>query len=215
MIITTLILALFYSGILAIPTIQPESWSNDTRTVATCESCSVHGHKSGNASASATDAGSGASESSESSEWTIRRLQRKCYKNNQICVWKFGIDCGHDRVTKCYFVVNSLGRNKTATETDSPDHVCGRFTVSSGWSGQFGPGNGFSVLALVDNESQLIAWPSYSDKQIQNGTVVKPDQTYTPKKLKGTDKGGRREDEQSEDEEEGEGSPTSVNSGGW
>ncbi|KAF3013307.1 hypothetical protein G7054_g2838 [Neopestalotiopsis clavispora] len=209
--ITGLLLAILYSGVLGLPTIPPsESSLNDNQTIATCESCSAPDHDDSPPSTDITD---------KPIEWTLRELQRKCYKEDKICIWKFGIDCSNNHLTKCYFVVNSTGGNKTAKETDSLTHLCGRFTVSSGWSSQFGPGRGFSVLALVDTQSELIAWPSYSDKQLQNGTAVTPDQKYIPKKLTDVFKGadvqsdGGVVDEEGAWEEEEKSAP--VQSGGW
>lgn len=58
---------------------------------------------------------------------------------------------------------------------------CGKFTVSSAWSGQFGAGNGFTTLAVTDDES--IVFPAYTDKQVVNGVAVSPDQSYAPQDL--------------------------------
>ena len=60
---------------------------------------------------------------------------------------------------------------------------CGAYTVTSGWSGQFGEGNGFTTLSVVDQAKKLIVWPAYTDKQLAGGKVVKPDQAYAPTKL--------------------------------
>ncbi|GKU14751.1 unnamed protein product [Fusarium langsethiae] len=59
---------------------------------------------------------------------------------------------------------------------------CGDYTVTSGWSGQFGPGNGFTTFSVVSSKRQIV-WPAYTDKQVQGGKVVKPDQSYTPANL--------------------------------
>ena len=57
----------------------------------------------------------------------------------------------------------------------------GPFTVGSGWSGQFGPGNGFTTFSVV--RGGLIAYPAYRDVQLANGKSVRPDQSYTPQNL--------------------------------
>lgn len=64
------------------------------------------------------------------------------------------------------------------------------FTVTSGWSNHFGPGKGFTVLAIVEKKAgkerskkeetkgSWIVWPSYTDMQLENGNVVVPDQRH-------------------------------------
>lgn len=40
-----------------------------------------------------------------------------------------------------------------------------------------------TTLAVVNNAAKLIVYPAYTDKQLTNGTVVTPDQSYTPQAL--------------------------------
>jgi hypothetical protein len=61
--------------------------------------------------------------------------------------------------------------------------TCGKYTITSNWSGQFGKGKGFTTLAVVDNPTSQIIYPGYKDTQLVNGTVVKPDQSYAPAAL--------------------------------
>ncbi|CRK23756.1 hypothetical protein BN1708_013790, partial [Verticillium longisporum] len=56
--------------------------------------------------------------------------------------------------------------------------TCGPYTVTSSWSGQFGEGNGFTTLAVVNRSSKQIVWPAYTDKQLAKAVVVKPNQSY-------------------------------------
>jgi hypothetical protein len=60
--------------------------------------------------------------------------------------------------------------------------MCGSYTVTSGWSGQFGAGNGFTVLAVKDTTANLIAYPSYTDNQLAGGAVV-ADQAWATQPL--------------------------------
>ena len=112
-------------------------------------------------------------------QWTIENLKRVCNNHNSKCVWTFGINTHLAPPTACTLKVEA----DTASEASGGPANCGDFTVTSGWSGQFGPGNGFTVLSVVYNPSRLITWPSYTDKQVQSGQVVKPDQSYAPQRI--------------------------------
>ncbi|KAJ5642019.1 hypothetical protein N7490_006019 [Penicillium lividum] len=114
-----------------------------------------------------------------SSTWTIDSMKRVCNAADTSCTWTFGIDTGSGTATSCKFVV----KGTTASELNGGPATCGDFTVTSGWSGQFGPGNGFTTLAVVDNVSRQIVYPAYTDVQLDTGKVVTPDQSYTPANL--------------------------------
>ena len=60
---------------------------------------------------------------------------------------------------------------------------CGKYTISTGWSDQFGKDQGFTTLSVVNNDIKQIIWPAYTDKQLSGGKLVKPDQSYSPAKL--------------------------------
>lgn len=110
-------------------------------------------------------------------QWTIEKMKRVC--GSGVCTWSFTIDNHVSAVTPCTFKV----KGSPATQTDSSGNVCGVYTVSTGWSGQFGAGNGFTTLAVVDNTKKQIIYPAYTDKQLASGKVVTPDQSYTPQNL--------------------------------
>lgn len=113
--------------------------------------------------------------------WTIRQLRRNCDPHDTKCDWCFGIDEGNGQVTPCSFTVHA--QHQGASRTDSQGHCCGKFTVSLGWSGFFGPGKGFVVLSVIDKGAQLIVWPGYTDRQLEHGNIVCPDQSYAPARL--------------------------------
>lgn len=117
------------------------------------------------------------SQMAATSQWTITNMKRTC--GNGVCTWNFGIKA--DAVTTpCTFKV----KGAPATQTDSSGNVCGAYTVSTGWSDQFGAANGFTTLAVVNNSKKQIIYPSYTDKQLGvAGVVVKPDQSYAPANL--------------------------------
>ncbi|CRG82669.1 hypothetical protein PISL3812_00013 [Talaromyces islandicus] len=114
-----------------------------------------------------------------SPEWTIKSLKRVCTADNSSCTWTFGIYDGADASTACTYVVTA----PNASEANGGPSDCGVYTVTSGWSGQFGPGNGFTTLSVVDNKKRQIIWPGYTDKQLEGGNVVTPDQSYAPTAL--------------------------------
>ncbi|KAI2768236.1 small secreted protein [Daldinia loculata] len=110
-------------------------------------------------------------------EWTIESIKRGCNAANTQCIWTFSINTHLADATPCEFTVKGAG-NVPASESDSSGNICGPYTVGSGWSGQFGPGNGFTTLSVVDEAKKLIAWPSYTDKALEGNVVVSPDLSW-------------------------------------
>ncbi|KAF4947627.1 hypothetical protein FSARC_13929 [Fusarium sarcochroum] len=111
-------------------------------------------------------------------QWTIKALKRVCDKPNTTCTWTFGIDAHKGAVTNCKYVV----KGAKASQKNGGPSKCGDYTITSGWSGQFGPGQGFTVLSVANKNRQII-YPGYTDKQVASGKVVKPDQSYAPQAL--------------------------------
>ena len=109
-------------------------------------------------------------------KWIIENMKRTCNSGDTSCAWSFTINAGGSR-TGCSYTVKKDG-STPASRSPNKGTDCGVYTVTSGWSGQFGPGNGFTTLSVVNNPKRLIAWPAYTDKQLVNGKVVKPDQSY-------------------------------------
>ncbi|TLD12808.1 uncharacterized protein PgNI_04467, partial [Pyricularia grisea] len=92
------------------------------------------------------------------------------------CRWSFTVVTQQRGRQRCSF---EAGRRASVAEVD-----CGRhFVVSGGWSGQFGDGQGFTTLSVIDRERRLIVWPAYRDSQLEGGKVVRPDQSYVPQRL--------------------------------
>ncbi|KAF4989622.1 hypothetical protein FDECE_14658 [Fusarium decemcellulare] len=113
-------------------------------------------------------------------QWTIRDLKRYCRADDSICNWKFGIDTGSGKVTECRYDVKGPGASKAKAAGPS---TCGDFTITSGWSGQFGADKGFTTLSVVSKSKRQIVWPAYTDKQLAGAKIVKPDQAYAPAAL--------------------------------
>lgn len=105
-------------------------------------------------------------------------MKRVCNDADTSCTWTFGIDNGAKH-QPCKYIV----KGDPASEANGGPTTCGAYTVTSGWSGQFGEKNGFTTLSVVDSESRQIVWPAYTDKQLDGGDVVDPDQSYTPSVL--------------------------------
>lgn len=112
-------------------------------------------------------------------EWALRNVTRQCDDAETMCAWNFGIDTSTNgsAVTLCPYMVSAT---PTANATAAPGGpvACGVFTVTSSWSGQFGDGTGFTTFAVVDYNQSLIAYPSYTDVELANGTAVTPDRSY-------------------------------------
>ncbi|KAJ5818394.1 hypothetical protein N7474_003985 [Penicillium riverlandense] len=115
-----------------------------------------------------------------SPEWTIKDMKRVCNAADTECTWTFGIEIGKGAITECTYV--EKGTDASQIVGGGPS-TCGKYTITSNWSGQFGKGQGFTTLAVVDNPTSQIIYPAYKDTQLVNGTVVKPDQSYAPAAL--------------------------------
>ncbi|KOS47071.1 hypothetical protein ACN38_g1926 [Penicillium nordicum] len=115
----------------------------------------------------------------DSPQWTLQDTKRVCNTKDTSCTWTFGIYPGGGDATPCTYVVEG----SPASRANGGPVTCGGFTVTSGWSGQFGEESGFTTLSVVDNASRQIVWPAYTDKQLASGKVVKPDQSYAPAAL--------------------------------
>ncbi|KAH6889497.1 hypothetical protein B0T10DRAFT_606783 [Thelonectria olida] len=118
-----------------------------------------------------------------SPQWTIQGMYRKCDTPDKTCTWNFKIYTGSGTATTCRHIVKSTSASPKASRANGGPSTCGDFTVTSGWSGQFGEGNGFTTLSVVSKSKKQIIWPAYTDKQVPFGKVVKPDQSYAPASL--------------------------------
>lgn len=112
-------------------------------------------------------------------EWTIESMTRNCTVSDAVCHWWFRVNTNDGTPpTNCSYDVPSRD-GAPASESPETGASCGTFTVTSGWSGYFGPGNGFTTLSVINSTTpHLIAWPAYTDKQLAGGAVVQPDQSY-------------------------------------
>ncbi|KAI5456730.1 small secreted protein, partial [Mariannaea sp. PMI_226] len=118
-----------------------------------------------------------------SPQWTMQSLSRSCDSADKTCTWNFKIFPGSGSATACKYIVKSTSSQPKASQANGGPTKCGDFTITSGWSGQFGPGNGFTTMSVVSSSKKQIIWPAYTDKQLASGKVVKPDQSYAPAAL--------------------------------
>lgn len=112
-------------------------------------------------------------------QWIVKSFTRSCDKDDTSCNVKFGIDPQNAPVTSCSYNVTG----SPASQASTNGITCGPYTISSGWSGVFGPGNGFTTWSVVDWSKRLIAWPAYADHELVNGRAVTPDKSYAPQTL--------------------------------
>ncbi|KXX81403.1 hypothetical protein MMYC01_203079 [Madurella mycetomatis] len=112
-------------------------------------------------------------------QWTIKSFTRTCNAEDTSCTVSFGIDTKTSPVIKCSYTVTGAPASRASTD----GIVCGPYTISSGWSGQFGPEEGFTTWSVVDWNRRLIAWPAYTDRELVNGVAVTPDKSYAPQTL--------------------------------
>jgi len=115
--------------------------------------------------------------------WVVKNYTRTCNAVDTSCNYLFWIETHNDPwkpfpLGKCNYTVEA-SPGVPASRQSVTDISCeGGFRASSAWSGQFGPGNGFTTYGVTNYVG--IIWPAYADWQVKNNTPVKPDQLYFP-----------------------------------
>ncbi|KAI0467852.1 hypothetical protein F4859DRAFT_227030 [Xylaria cf. heliscus] len=111
-------------------------------------------------------------------EWTIQSLSRACDGTDASCTWKFGVNTNEEgvAVTACNYTVKAT--SAPASQSNGGPATCGVFTITSGWSGQFGADQGFTVISVVDYAKKLIVYAGYTDAAVKDGNVVDPDLSF-------------------------------------
>ena len=100
--------------------------------------------------------------------WTLRDFTRTC---SGVCTYDYTIVTGQD-ATPCQYTAAGPQASYNGVK-------CGAFTISSNWSGQFGPEDAFQTLVLVRDQETI--YPGYSDAELVNGRIVVPDKSYQPR----------------------------------
>ncbi|KAI1111709.1 hypothetical protein F5Y14DRAFT_453804 [Nemania sp. NC0429] len=113
--------------------------------------------------------------------WTLTSVKRVCDKADTSCTWSFGINPNNGAAATA---VKYVIKGSPASQTDlTVPTTFGAYTVTAGWSGQFGAGNGFTTLAVANNAKHQIAWPAYTDAELASGKAVTPDKSWTVAQL--------------------------------
>lgn len=123
----------------------------------------------------------GAVSAAAAAEWTFQGVTRTTNYGDTIANWTFTI-LGSGPAVPCTHLVNATASSPASQSNGGPT-TCGAFTILSGWSGQFGPGKGFTTISVVDYPKKLIAYPAYTDNEVGNGTAVSPDRSYPVQSL--------------------------------
>ncbi|ORY70379.1 uncharacterized protein BCR38DRAFT_421880 [Pseudomassariella vexata] len=119
---------------------------------------------------SATSLAAPAPIDARATQWTIKSLTRTCTAGTRgTCTWSFNISPTASAVVHCALTTVGDGTHD-ATKTNGGPVQCGRYSVSTGWSGQFGPG--FTTMAVVDQSAKLIGYPSYTDAELAGGKAA-------------------------------------------
>ncbi|KAL5601444.1 hypothetical protein BROUX41_002569 [Berkeleyomyces rouxiae] len=104
--------------------------------------------------------------------WTLTDVSRSCTETDDECTYSFGIDSSIHDTVQCEYSVSGQSAS-SATVTDA---LCGPFTINSSWNGQFGVDAAFTIISVTDGK--YIAWPAYTDQELDGGNVVQPDRAY-------------------------------------
>jgi hypothetical protein len=140
--------------------------------------------------ASAAPAAADTQSASAATEWVITGLSRACNAGDTECTWRFGIQTSATANTACeYKTVAAGGRPASKALAGGPAGTCGIppgqpgsvdgvFTVTSGWSDQFGADHAFTTLSVVNNGRREIVYPAYTDAQVAGGRVVSPNLSF-------------------------------------
>lgn len=108
--------------------------------------------------------------------WIIKSFKRSCNSADTECWVSFGVDTQLSPVVNCSYGVKGTQASRKSTDSIS----CGPYTISSGWNGSFGAGNGFTTWAITNQAEHAVAWPSYADRDLVNGVAVTPDRSFAP-----------------------------------
>ena len=111
--------------------------------------------------------------------WIIKLFKRSCNAADTECWVSFGVDTQLSPVVNCSYGVKGTQASRRSTDSIS----CGPYTISSGWNGSFGAGNGFTTWAIANHGQAIVAWPSYADRDLVNGVAVTPDRSFAPSKF--------------------------------
>lgn len=111
-------------------------------------------------------------------QWTIVNFNRPCNAADTSCTYYISVDRHTGAGLEAGAITVTAASQASRAQVPPTPLGVGNLVVSAGWSGQFGEGNGFTTLAVVDEKQRLIVYPAYTDKEMAGGAVVKPDRSY-------------------------------------
>ena len=117
-------------------------------------------------------------------EWTIESLKRVCDDDDTTCKWTFSVNTHAEDVepTEVTYVVNATDDTVASRAIGGPVEAS-IFTITSTWTDYFGIEEAWTTLSVIDYERGVLVYPAYKDKQLEDGEVVEPDQTYVPENI--------------------------------
>lgn len=107
--------------------------------------------------------------------WKVSQFRRLCDPFDTACVFDFTVStnvASYAPVPCRFTLAADIGKAVAASKNHLEDHACGPYHVSVGWNGQFGEGNGFVTLAVVDFGARMSAWYSWSESKLEGGQVA-------------------------------------------
>lgn len=111
-------------------------------------------------------------------KWTIVGFHRKCALLDVSCTYSFFINPNDKTgVTPCKYNIVGVAASRLSYQNIK----CGAFKVGSTYLARAGVNNGVQTLSVARNG--LVIYPAYTDRELLNGKIVKPNRSYTPVKL--------------------------------
>ncbi|KAK4464688.1 hypothetical protein QBC42DRAFT_170774 [Cladorrhinum samala] len=107
--------------------------------------------------------------------WKVSQFRRLCDPFDTACVFEFAVStnvASYAPVPCRFTLAADAGRAVAASKNHLEDYACGPYHVSVGWNGQFGEGNGFVTLAVVDFGARMSAWYAWSESKLEGGLVA-------------------------------------------
>ncbi|KAK3181730.1 hypothetical protein K4F52_006946 [Lecanicillium sp. MT-2017a] len=99
-------------------------------------------------------------------DWIIENMKRVCAQDDSSCTWTFKINPQVAEATDCTYYVETPG----ASRANGGPVTCGDYQITSGWDASLK----FTTVTILDVPQQHIAYPSWSDTELEGGKVQGP-----------------------------------------
>lgn len=106
--------------------------------------------------------------------WTLDGVARGCKPDDSQCTWAFNINNHKDDPVYCRIVIEAQNGQGASKSHGGPVY-CGDYRLESSYDSSMGADKGFTVIGVLDQARQLIAFFGYDDHETANGRTVKPD----------------------------------------